>query len=198
MKPIVTNDEVVNDAVRLLKTDFVSLYKELGHDPARAGSLWHEIRVSPKGIRLRASIGGSLVNSATSFISDIKEEAKVRLKKQKGLKFIDTITNEDITDQVSQSFEDGVEKEQVEQVVKIKTNLNNKTMAKGDKASQVKALVDSGVTDVNTIVEKVGVNKLYAKNLLKKFGVVEVKKEKKAAKPKKEKKEAAAEVETEA
>ena len=71
-------------------------------------------------------------------------------------------------------------------------------MAKGDKASQVKALVDSGVTDVNTIVEKVGVNKLYAKNLLKKFGVVEVKKEKKAAKPKKEKKEAAAEVETEA
>ena len=188
MKPIVTNDEVVNDAVRLLKTDFVSLYKELGHDPARAGSLWHEIRVSPKGIRLRASIGGSLVNSATSFISDIKEEAKVRLKKQKGLKFIDT-------DQVSQSFEDGVEKEQV---VKIKTNLNNKTMAKGDKASQVKALVDSGVTDVNTIVEKVGVNKLYAKNLLKKFGVVEVKKEKKAAKPKKEKKEAAAEVETEA
>lgn len=181
MKPITTNDEVINDAVRLLKTDFVSLYKELGHDPARAGSLWHEIRVSPAGIRLRAKIGGASVNSATSFISDIKQEAAIRLGKKK--RSVDEIN---------------VNVDSVNEHKTINLNLNNKTMAKGDKASQVKALVDSGVTDVNTIVEKVGVNKLYAKNLLKKFGVVEVKKEKKVAKPKKEKKEAIAEVETEA
>lgn len=175
-KQIILDDQVTEDAVRLLKSDFISLYKEMGHDPDRAASLWHEIRVSPKGLRLRVSIKASAINGATSFIADIKEEARIRLKK-KGIidpELIDTTTNEEVVDQVTQSHQ--TEKEQIK---KIKTNLTNKTMAKGEKANKVKELVDSGITDVNVIVEKAGVNKLYAKNLLKKFGVTETK----AAKP---------------
>lgn len=164
-KPDINDPKVLEDGVRLLKSDFTNLYVELGFDRSLTSVLWHQIRMSPKGQAMRDQIPSSKLNGAVSFISDVKEEAAERLKKKKK----------------------SPEKEQ--ETVNDKSNLNTNTMAKGEKAKQVKALVDKGITDVDTIVEKIGANKLYVKNLLKKFGVSEAPKKEKDEKPAKEKKE---------
>jgi hypothetical protein len=44
--------EVVNDAVRLPKTDFISLYSELGYSASNAGEVWFNIRISKRGHEL--------------------------------------------------------------------------------------------------------------------------------------------------
>lgn len=162
MTPLPKTEQVLSDAVRLLKSDFVQLYVEMGYDKISASAAWHNLRTSPSGQKMREQIKSSSINQATSFISDMKEEVKERLEIKK--KKEPVIKNES------------------------NNNLNQTSMAKGVKKSeQVKALFDQGITDVKEIVEKAGVNKLYAQNLLKKFQGLPSVLDKK---PKAEKKEA--------
>ena len=162
--------EVLEDAVRLLKSDFVELYKEMGYNPSEVGEAWHSLRVSPRGMKLKSSIRSTSVNQATSFISNAKEEAKARLGKKK--------------EKESVSLERG----SFDKIINIKPNLNNNTMAKGEKGTKAQSFIDQGVTDPKELSEKAGISKVYAMRLLEKAGKL----------VKKEKKEAAAEVETEA
>lgn len=75
------DEQVITDAVRLLKSDFVELYEGLGHDRTEAGMTWHTVRVSTKGQALRAKLSkGAPQLQALTFIGDMKDEVKERLK----------------------------------------------------------------------------------------------------------------------
>lgn len=89
MKPIpITSEEVINDAVRLSQSDFVSLYVEFGHDAQEARSSWFKVRASSKGKLLLQQLYGDKQNKVADFISDVKEEAGERVvEKQKKEKF---------------------------------------------------------------------------------------------------------------
>ena len=167
--PIVINDQVTEDAVKLLKSDFTALYKELGHDPVRIAALWHDLRVSPKGLKIRAGIKSPLINQATSFISDIAEEVLDR--KQSRKRKDKSILGEKAT-----------EESEVSESNNKPLNLNNKTMAeekkeKGEKGARAQSFIDQGVIDPKELSEKAGISKVYAGRLLEKAGKL-VKKEK--------------------
>lgn len=153
----VQDPQVIEDAVRMLKSEFVELYTKLGYDKTHTGVSWHTIRTSPKGQEMRKSIyQGAQHLQATTFITDMEQEVKERAKKKKP-----SLT---APDQGSENAPEG-------KVPKTKSS-NDKASGKvkGDKAKQAKALIEAGETDPEVLVEKVGLSKIYAKTLLKKFG----------------------------
>ena len=76
--------QVITDAVRLLKSDFVALYTEMGFDKNELGPAWHKIRTSGTGNELLCKLykNAKHVQALTS-ISDFKDEADVRKKAAK-------------------------------------------------------------------------------------------------------------------
>src|SRR6185436_7985492 len=85
MKPLnqESNPQLLRDAVTLLKSDFVGLYVKMGHDRQEVGELWHKQRVSSAGHKLKKEIGAPTIAQATGYISDIDEEARIRMGKGK-------------------------------------------------------------------------------------------------------------------
>ncbi len=79
-----TDRQVIEDAVRLLKSQFVDLYVEMGYNKEEVGSAWHKIRISKTGNDLLCNLYKKNKHiQALTFISDIKEEVSIRKKKAK-------------------------------------------------------------------------------------------------------------------
>ncbi len=90
--------EVVNDAVRLPKGDFISLYvTELGYEEQDASNAWHLIRSSNKGQALAKVLNvkvDPLKEEAETIKQKLKDESSkkevsLKLKKDSEIKFID-------------------------------------------------------------------------------------------------------------
>ncbi len=141
--------KIIQDAVRLLKSQFVEVYTKLGYERLEVSVGWHTMRMSPKGREIAASIyhGASHLQAAT-FISDVNEEVKERQKKKSPTA-------------VEEKKKDEIESNNNQQI-------NN--MAKGDKAKQAKDLIEKGETNPDVLVEKIGLSKIYAKTLIGKYG----------------------------
>lgn len=100
-----TNKTVVDDAVRLLKSDFVSLYEKLGYNKVLLGVSWHSIRTSKQGQDLIGQYqkkGLNPLKQPLTFISNVEEEAEERGKSQKKVKLVkeepSLSVNEEVTD----------------------------------------------------------------------------------------------------
>ena len=79
-----TDKQVIEDAVRLLKSQFIDLYVEMGYNREKVGSAWHKIRTSKSGHELLCELYKKSKHvQALTFISDIKEEVSIRKKKVK-------------------------------------------------------------------------------------------------------------------
>lgn len=80
--------DLLTDAVRLSKSDFIALYVQLGYEREDVGPAWHNLRVSAKGHELIKKLKPSYMpkDQPLTFISDVKEEVEERQKKKRGRK----------------------------------------------------------------------------------------------------------------
>lgn len=84
MKLDQTDPKVIEDAVRLLKSNFIELYVEMGYDKIELGPAWHKIRTSTAGNELFCRLyKNSKHAQALTFISDVKDEVSYRNKQAK-------------------------------------------------------------------------------------------------------------------
>lgn len=161
--------QVTEDAVRLLKSDFIALYVGLGYTAGAAGGGWHVIRTSKKGQELMNKLYPSNKprSQALSFI-DVK--AEIEFRKENGGK---ANKSEDEEEAIEPLEEEKVTKPIKEKVKPIK-NQNN--MAKGEKSKRVLDLIEKGVQTTKELSEQAEVSMAYAKFLLEKNGYPQGKK----------------------
>lgn len=173
--------QIIQDAVRMMKSQFVELYVGLDYTSGAAGAAWHIIRTSKRGQELADKLyKGRSRQQALTFIGDMKEEIAERKKYNNRL----PKTEEEVEEEVEVAVEEEkvVKKEKVKTIKPIKQN----NSMKGEKATRVLSLIESGVRTFKELSEQALVSKAYAKYLLEKNGCPQgrVKKEKvvKAAK----------------
>lgn len=177
MKTLDTKNEIIiRDAVRLLKSDFTELYTRLGYDRRHVSLAWHSIRVSPKGRKLLTQIfkGAPHMiqnNQAATFISDMDEEVEERAK-QLAQTPSDQGSEKETEYEMVDDLEPTQDPELQEELKKEKSQEKGerkKAGRSGDKGEKAKALILGGVTDPAVLMKEVGLSKVYAHKLLKKY-----------------------------
>lgn len=149
------NPALLRDAVTLLKSDFVGLYVKMGYDRQEVGELWHTLRVSSAGYKLKKDIGAPSTAQATSFISDIDEEAKTRLgKKAKKKEAWQDDPNCDGSDAFNRA--------------------NEAELKSGTKEEVARKLIDSGLTKAAALAKEGNFSIPYAYLMLKKYKKKEI------------------------
>lgn len=158
-KPDITNSQVVDDAVRLLKSDFVSLYEKQGFDKIYSAAAWHSARISTRGRELLDQLNGGRnhVNKAYSFL-DVEQEAAARLSEQATVGVEEVPAKKPKTSKAPK----GEKKAKVAKQPKPKGDSN-----RGERTRIAKELIASGETNKNILVEKAGIAPLYAAILLR-------------------------------
>lgn len=149
------DEQVITDAVKMLKSDFVAVYTEMGYDKMKVSLAWHSCRTSKKGQEIRQNLPSGNNAQAASFVSEPKEEAQERLKKQSKKKVI---------------AQEGVVEDVVEEKPEIKKEkkvLKEGQGKKGEKGKLIRELIAQGIIDVGELVEKSGASKLYVGWVLK-------------------------------
>ena len=174
MTTIDRNDEqVMTDAVRLLKSDFVGLYQGLGFDKMDVSLAWHTIRTSSKGRELMDKLyQGRKHVQALSYIGDMQAEIEYRKKNNKPNNKMNTIEQEQETSVVSseQPSEEVKSKKTKKGSTKTKES-TTKTKAssdpnRGQKTAIAKELISGGETNASIIAEKSGAAIAYVRTLL--------------------------------
>lgn len=151
MNKIDTHDEqVIRDAVSLLKSDFVALYKKMGFDENHTSVSWHTIRTSPQGRAMRESLYKGVPKhiQALSMITDFEEEVQDRKTKMN-------------KKEKSATPQGGIAVEE-----KPKKSFGGS----GEKGNRAKELIAQGVTDAKELAAQAGISKVYAGRLLEKLG----------------------------
>lgn len=149
------DEQVITDAVKMLKTDFVAVYTEMGYDKAKVSLAWHSCRTSKRGQELKQSLPPGNNAQAASFVSEPKEEAQERLKKQSKKK----VTVQEVAAELVAEEKPKVKKEK-----KAPKEGQGK---KGEKGKLIRELIAKGITDPKELVEKSGASKLYVSWVLK-------------------------------
>lgn len=146
--------QVMEDACRLLKSEFTKLYVKLGYDGSAVGLAWHSIRTSATGHDLMKKFSKGLPpgNAASSFI-DVDEEAKYRLSKENKSITKDLVDDEDPNVEGSKAF----------------NNANLESLLDGNKEQRAKSLIESGLTKAKALSQQGGFSIPYAYNMLKKY-----------------------------
>lgn len=158
MKTLDTKNEiVVRDAVRLSKSDFTELYSRSGYDKRHVSLAWHSIRVTPRGRKMMEEIFKGAphmieTNQPATFISDMDEEVKERAEE------LAQVSLDQGSDETEHEASEEPKKEKKERKPRENT-----------KADQAKALILGGETNPDVLIEKVGLSKVYAQTLIKKF-----------------------------
>lgn len=150
MNKVDTQDEqVVRDAVSLLKSDFVALYEKLGFDKTHTSIAWHTIRTSPAGRNMSATLRKGVPGhiQALSVITDFDEEIQARKK-------------------MSKKKKEEVAPDQGSEVPQEKRKFGGS----GEKGNKAKELIAQGVTDAKELAAQAGVSRVYAGRLLEKLG----------------------------
>lgn len=161
-----TNPQVIEDAVKLLKSDFTALYEKQGYNKVLVGIAWHNIRVTPKAQALAKQLHppGHSHDQALSFISDVDEEVQARKEekpKKKKVKTQEVVK----TESVSVVTVDVIEKPKKEKKEPIVTGEKSEKGARGKIAKEL--LARPGGATVEELMEKAGVAKLYAQMLIR-------------------------------
>lgn len=178
MKTLDTKNEIViQDAVRLLKSDFTELYTRLGYDKRHVSLAWHSIRVSPKGQKLLTQIFKEAPhmtqnNQAATFISDMDEEVEERAKQLAQTpsdQGSEKETEYEMVDDLEPTQDPELQEELKKEKSQEKGEKKERKAKSGTKAEQAKALILGGITDPAVLVEKVGLSKVYAQTLIKKY-----------------------------
>lgn len=137
--------QVIDDAVRLLKSDFVELYVKSGFDKTQAALTWHAVRVSPKGREALDALKLPKHIQAATMISDIDEEVQIRTKTKNKM-----------------AKKKSVEKQKPVKQKKVKSVDGER----GQKTAVAKQLIAGGEKDVAVISEKSGAAIAYVRTLL--------------------------------
>lgn len=143
---------VLNDGVRLLKSDFMDLYVQLGYDRTHTSLVWHSIRVSSQGRDLRDKIYKGVQHlQAATFISDMNEEVKQRLK--------DKIVSNSVSDSQSQKVDENKASSSIDDEQKV-------SAIRGEKTVKAKKLIADGIVDAKVIAQQSGAAIAYVRTLL--------------------------------
>lgn len=189
-QPVLNQDDpqVIEDAVKLLKSDFVALYEKQGFNKILVGIAWHNIRIAPKAQALAAKAypPGKDKSQALSFISNIDEEIQARAQSTKKLVKVKVekkppvveeqavevaTTTQDVFPAAIVGDQIVVTTEQPIVAVKVLKSKVKEVVAKpksdkGERGRRAKELIAQGAT-ADELVEKAGVARLYALMLIR-------------------------------
>lgn len=192
-KPDITDSQVIEDGVKLLKTDFVNLYVGLGYDKIYAAAAWHNVRISTRGRELLDKRNKPGLQPHFDIISDIPAEIEERKLEAKMTKKTTTkaakepkvpapaVEQEPAEPSASPTFV-AEEKKAKAADKKIKPAKPAKVeepakeepaaaapgeLVRGDKTRIAKEMIAAGETDAAKIVAATGINKLYCQTLMR-------------------------------
>lgn len=155
--------KVIDDAVRMSKSDFTAVYEALGYNKTLVGVAWHTIKTSPAG---RAKIDEykqnglpSIETQPATFIGNVAEEVQER-KESEGKKT--KVKKEKVVKEKVAK----VKKEKAPKTAKPVKEKKEKSGKKGDKSQAIKDLIAAGETDWKVLVEKTGASVVYTKRVL--------------------------------
>jgi len=164
-----TDPKVIDDAVRLSKTDFTALYEKMGYTKVLVQIGWHSIRSSKQGQEAMDRYKQSGVNpekQPVTFISNVEEEAAERVKEPKAKK--EKVEKEKVAKVKKEKVvkEKKVKEPKATKEPKAKKEKKAKSGKKGDKSQAIKDLIAAGETDWKVLVEKTGASVVYTKRVL--------------------------------